>query len=288
MPGRLRFGIVTDQNQPWPTVVERWRLFEELGFDSAWDCDHLVQPSRPMGPYFEAWTLLGGLAACTQHIRIGVLVSCNTFRHPALLAKEALTVDHISNGRLDLGLGAGWYEPEHRAFGIDFPAPAELVGRFREAVEVVDHLLRNDSTSYSGTYYQLNEALMRPRPVQQPRPPLMLGAHRSRMLRIVAQYADSWNSFGTPAEMRERNALLDEHCRAIGRDPGTIVRSLYGWAAMMPADPWASLDAFADMVGSYTAAGVNEFLIDQPRDEQLPMLERVATELLPRLREAAV
>jgi F420-dependent oxidoreductase-like protein len=283
----VRFGIVTDQNQPWPTVVERWRLFETLGFDSAWDCDHLVQPSRPTGPYFEAWTLLAGLAVRTERIRIGVLVSCNTFRHPALLAKEALTLDHLSNGRLDLGLGAGWYEPEHRAFGLDFPPPAELVGRFREAVEIVDSLLRNDSTTYAGRYYQLQEALMRPRPIQQPRPPLMLGAHRSRMLRIVAQYAESWNSFGTVDEMRERNAILDEHCAAIGRDPQTIVRSLYGWAAMMPADPWASPDAFEDMVGRYREAGVNEFLIDQPRDEQLAILERVATDLLPRLRAAA-
>ena len=286
MAGHLRFGIVTDQNQPWPTVVERWRLFEALGFDSAWDCDHLVQPSRPSGPYFEAWTLLAGLAVRTERIRIGVLVSCNTFRHPALLAKEALTLDHLSNGRLDLGLGAGWYEPEHRAFGLDFPPPAELVGRFGEAVEIVDSLLRNDSTTYRGRYYQLQEALMRPRPIQQPRPPLLLGAHRSRMLRIVARYAESWNSFGTVDEMRARNAVLDEHCAAIGRDPQTIVRSLYGWAAMMPADPWASADAFEDMVGRYSEAGVNEFLIDQPRDEQFGILERVATDLLPHLRAA--
>src|SRR6266567_8463507 len=117
----VRFGIVTDQNLPWAKLVERWRLFESLGFDSAWDCDHLVQPSRPDGPYFEAWTLLAALAAVTQRIRIGVLVSCNTFRHPSLLAREALTVDHVSNGRLDLGLGAGWYKPEHAMFGIDFP-----------------------------------------------------------------------------------------------------------------------------------------------------------------------
>jgi alkanesulfonate monooxygenase SsuD/methylene tetrahydromethanopterin reductase-like flavin-dependent oxidoreductase (luciferase family) len=107
------------------------------------------------------------------------------------------------------------------------------------------------------------------------------------MLRIVARYAESWNSFGTVDEMRERNAILDEHCAAIGRDPQTIVRSLYGWAAMMPADPWASVDAFEDMVGRYSEAGVNEFLIDQPRDEQFSMLERVAADLLPRLRAAA-
>jgi F420-dependent oxidoreductase-like protein len=281
----LRFGIVTDQNQPWPVVVERWQLFERLGFDSAWNCDHFVQPSRPSGPYFEAWTQLAGLAARTSRIRIGVLVTSNTFRHPALLAKQALTVDHISDGRLDLGLGAGWYEPEHQLFGVNFPPPAELVGRFKEAVEIVDRLLRNDTTSYAGAYYQLNEAPMRPRPIQRPRPPLVLGAHRTKMLRIVAQYADAWNSFGTLDEMRERNAILDEHCQAIGRDPRSIVRSLYGWASLMPADPWASPSAFEDMVERYAEVGVNEFLIDQPRDEQLDVLERVAADVVPRLRQ---
>src|SRR5207253_8872092 len=142
--GPVRFGIVTDQNLPWSTTLHRWQLFESLGFDSVWDCDHFIQPSRPTGPYFEAWTLLAGLAALTSTIRVGVLVSCNTFRHPALLAKEAVTVDHISNGRLELGLGAGWYVPEHVAFGLDFPGPAELVSCFREAVEAIDLLLRQD------------------------------------------------------------------------------------------------------------------------------------------------
>jgi F420-dependent oxidoreductase-like protein len=276
----VRFGIVTDQNLPWPALVERWRLFEALGFDSAWDCDHFIQPSRPTGPYFEAWTLLAALAAVTDRIRIGVLVSCNTFRHPSLLAKEALTVDHVSNGRLELGLGAGWYEPEHPMFGIDMPPPGELVARYREAVELVDGLLRNDTTSYAGRFYQVREAPMRPRPIQQPRPPLMLAAHKRKMLRIVAEYADTWNSFGTVDEMRARNAMLDEHCAEIGRDPRTIVRSLYGWAAMMPHDPWQSLDAFQEMVGRYAEAGVDEFLIDQPRPEQQAVLERVAVEIL--------
>jgi alkanesulfonate monooxygenase SsuD/methylene tetrahydromethanopterin reductase-like flavin-dependent oxidoreductase (luciferase family) len=282
----MRFGIVTDQNQPWPQLAERWHNFEELGFLSAWVCDHLVQPSRPTGPYFEAWTVLAGLAVRTTSLRIGVLVSSNTFRHPALLAKEAMTVDHLSNGRLDVGLGAGWYEPEHHMFGLEFGAPGELVARYREAVEVVDRLLRNDTSSYQGRYYQLTEALMRPAPVQQPRPPLMLAGHRPRMLRIIAEYADTWNSFGTVDEMRERNALLDEQCAAIGRDPKSIVRSLYGWAAMMPADPWASTGAFEDMLGRYGEAGVNEFLIDQPRPEQQAILEHVAVDVLPRYRTA--
>ena len=152
MPDRLRFGIATDQNLPWSELLERWQLFDALGFDSVWNCDHLVQPSRPNGPYFEAWTLLAALAVRTERIRIGVLVSCNTFRHPALLAKEALTVDHLSNGRLDVGLGAGWYEPEHTLFGLEYPSTPERVGRFREAVEVVDGLLRNDTTTYAGRY----------------------------------------------------------------------------------------------------------------------------------------
>src|SRR5213083_2847730 len=150
MAQSVRIGLCTDQNLSWDENVQRWQYFEQLGFDSLWDCDHYVQPSRPTGPYFEGWTLLAGLAARTERVRIGVLVSCNTFRHPALLAKEAVTVDHISNGRLDVGLGAGWYVPEHEMLGIDFPPAAELVGRFREAVEIVDRLLRNEITSYQG------------------------------------------------------------------------------------------------------------------------------------------
>ncbi len=286
MASRLRFGICTDQNLPWPTLVERWRYFEALGFDSVWDCDHYIQPSRPTGPYFEGWTLLAGLAARTERVRVGVLVSSNTFRHPALLAKEAVTVDHISNGRLELGLGAGWYVPEHEKFGLDFPPPAELVGRFREAVEIVDRLLRNEVTSYEGRHYQLRDAPFRPGPVQRPRPPLTIGAKGPRMLEIVARYADAWNSSGTVEEVRARNRTLDEKCAAIGRDPGEIVRSLYGWAAIMPDNPWESVEAFQEVIGRYREAGIEEFIIDQPPDAQLGVLERVATDVIPALRAA--
>ncbi len=287
MARELRFGICTDQNLPWPTLVERWQYFETLGFDSVWDCDHFTQPSRPGGPYYEGWSLLAGLAARTERIRIGVLVSCNTFRHPALLAHEAITVDHISNGRLEVGLGAGWFVPEHQMFGIDFPSPPELVGRFREAVEIVDGLLRQQVTTYDGRYYQLRDGALRPGPLQQPRPPLTIGAHGPKMLRIVAEYADAWNSFGTVEEMRTRNGILDQHCREIGRDPNEITRSLYGWAALMPSDPWASVDAFHEMIGAYREAGVNEFIVDQPRPEQFPTLERIAGEAIPALRGAS-
>ena len=280
----LGFGLCTDQNLTWDETVERWKLFERLGFDSVWDCDHFQQPSRPHGPYFEGWTLLAGLAAQTSTIRIGVLVTSNTFRHPALLAKQAVTVDHISNGRLELGIGAGWFKAEHDNFGIEFPEPAELVERFRESVEIVDQLLRQDVTTYSGKHYQINDAPFRPAPIQKPRPPLTLGAHRSKMLRIVAEYADRWNSHGSVEEMRDRTAILDNHCAAIGRDPKSIIRSLYGWAALMPADPWESKEAFLEVVGQYQDAGINEFIIDAPGPDRFEMLEEIATEVIPGLR----
>jgi F420-dependent oxidoreductase-like protein len=273
---------------PWAEYLERCRMVEAMGFDSVWDCDHFVQPSKPTYPggYLEGWTLLAAVAARTERIRIGCLVSCNTFRHPALLAKEAVTVDHVSNGRLDVGLGAGWFVPEHEMYGLDFPEPAELVSRFREAVEIVDRLLREDQVTYEGQHYQLKDALFRPGPVQRPRPPLTLGAHGPRMLAIVAKHADTWNSFGTVDEMRERNAVLDDHCRRIGRDPSAISRSLYGWASKMGADPWASPAAFEDVVGRYVEVGVDEFLIDLPGPDQFPTMERIAGETIPRLRRS--
>ena len=287
MAGELRFGLCTDQSLPWKTLVERWQYFESLGFDSLWDCDHLIQPSNPANPYLEAWTLLAGLAAKTERVRIGVLVSSNTFRHPVLLAKEAATLDHISDGRLELGVGAGWYVPEHEAYGIDFPPVPELVGRFREAVEILDRLLRAedaDLITYAGRYYQLKDAPFRPGSVQRPRPPFTLGAKGPKMLRIVAEYADTWNSSGSVDDLRARNQILDEQCAAIGRDPKSLRRSLYGWASRMQADPWASVDAFHEAIGRYREAGVNEFLLDAPGPVQFPVLERVAAEAIPLLR----
>lgn len=280
----LRFGICTDQNLPWQTLVERWKLYEELGFDSVWDCDHYVQPEQPHGPYFEGWTLLAALAALTSRIRIGVLVSCNTFRHPALLAKQAVTVDHISDGRLELGLGAGWYEPEHAMYGIELPLPGERVARLEEAVALVDKLLRSDVVTFPGRYYTLRDAEFRPGPIQKPRPPLTIGAHGPRMLKLCARYADSWNSYGSVEEIAGRNGMLDEFCAEVGREPSEIVRSLYAYAETATYDPWDSIDAFDDLIGRYRNVGINEFILDQPRGDQFPTLDRVAAEAIPALR----
>ncbi len=275
------FGICTDQNLPWETLRDQWRYFESLGFESLWDCDHYQQPSRPDGPYFEGWTLLAALAAETEKARIGVLVSCNTFRHPALVAKMASTIDHVSGGRVEVGLGAGWYEPEHRAFGIPFPEPPELVARYREAVTIVDSMLQNESTSFTGEFYQLADAPSKPLPIQRPRPPLTLGAHGPKMLAIVAEYADRWNSHGTVEQIRDRNVILTEACLLIGRDPSDVTRSLYGWAALMPSDPWSSEDAFDEMTGTYAEAGIEEFIIDAPKPEQFGIMEKVASRFHP-------
>ena len=284
----IRFGICTDQNLPFDTLVERWQRFESLGFDSVWDCDHFNQTSNETGPYYEGWTVLAALAARTERIRVGVLVSCNTFRHPGLLAQSAMTVDHVSNGRLELGIGAGYTEGEHGRFGIELPPPGERRRRFHEAVQIIDNLLRNETTTFEGEYYQLRGAYVRPAPVQKPRPPLTLGAHKPRMLRICAEYADTWNSLGTVEEIRERNQILDQHCADIGRDPKEIRRSFYGWSAVMPEqglpDPWASLDAFEEVIGRYREVGINEFIIDQPGEDQFDVLERVAADVIPKLR----
>jgi alkanesulfonate monooxygenase SsuD/methylene tetrahydromethanopterin reductase-like flavin-dependent oxidoreductase (luciferase family) len=168
-------------------------------------------------------------------------------------------------------------------FGIAFPETKELVSRFREAVQVIDLMTREDTSSFDGTYYQLRGARSRPASVQKPRPPLVLGAFGPRMLKIVAKYADTWNAFGTPDEMRERNQMLDDFCREIGRDPETLDRSLYYWVPKTDADPWVSKDAFFDVINPYIEAGVNQFILDQPRDDQLEMLEWVAADALPRL-----
>ena len=190
-------------------------------------------------PCLEAWTLLAALAAVTARIRLGVLVSSNTFRHPSLLAKEAVTVDHVSGGRLILGIGTGWHEDEHRRYGFELPEPAERVDRLEEAVEILVRLQEEPRVTFEGRYYHLDDAVFEPRPVQRPRIPLLIAAHRPRMIRLAARFADQWDTFPElpgprPMASRrrsgERIAMLDAACAAAGRDPATIRRSVWGTA----------------------------------------------------------
>jgi alkanesulfonate monooxygenase SsuD/methylene tetrahydromethanopterin reductase-like flavin-dependent oxidoreductase (luciferase family) len=292
----LRFGVITLQNAPWGEMVERWRSIEELGFDSVWVADHFVDFSRPREPWFEAWTLLAGLSTQTSYIRIGTLVTPIMWRNPAFLARMAMTVDHLSNGRLELGLGAGArgdIDCSYAMTGIEDWAPGERVDRFKEVLEIVDGMLRNEVTTYRGRYYNIEEAVMSPTSVQKPRPPITVGALGRRMLRLTARHADTWNSFGgmgmSGEEMLkvtgERNAFLDKCCEEIGRDPGSLRRSLLLFGS--PAEKaYSSLEGFGEVVEEYSEAGITEFIVYYPfRDEYFPYFENIAVKIIPELRD---
>ena len=285
-PAAPRFGIRTQQTRPYEELRELWQRYEAMGFDSLWLGDHLISPTRPGAPYYEAWSLLPALATCTSTVRLGVMVSCATLRHPALLARAAATVDHVSGGRLELGLGAGWYTPEHDAFGIPLATGPEPVEAFAETVEVCDRLLRGEVVSFAGRHLTLRGAFCAPAPRQRPRPPLTVGAHGPRMLAVAARFADVWNSYRLdgPGEVRRRNEMLDEACLAAGRAPADVRRSLLITVRRPNDDPWASVDAFRDAVGRYGDAGIQEFVFDMPLECQYQVLERVAVEVLPQLR----
>lgn len=278
----LTFGIQTPPFRDYPRMVSDWQRFESLGWDSIWVADHFLPTFRRDLGLFESWTLISALAANTRRIRLGVLVTCNTFRHPSLLAKEAVTVDHVSGGRLEFGLGTGWVEWEHTMFGIDYPDGPERVSMFAEAVQVIDMLMRNDVSSFHGKHYRLEEAIFRPAPIQQPRPPFTLAAHGPKMLKAIAPYVDRWNSMGTPEEMRERGQRLDEALAAAGRDPATVTKSLLYVPSIIPTEhPWDSLEAFSDFVGRYQDAGVTDLILQPPFEETNDVVERVSRDLLP-------
>ncbi len=293
MTEQVRFGIYPAlHNLPWPTMVERWKFVEAAGFDSAWVGDHLYNPFRPQEPFFDGWSLLAGLATQTTRIRLGTLVTNIIFRHPTLIAKQALTLDHISSGRLELGIGAGVFPSDHAAMGTEVWTPAERVGRFREVVEIVDRLLRREGTDYHGRYYQVEGMTMEPGPVQRPRPPLTLAANGRSMIKIAAAYADSWSTwggFGLTAEelfarTQERIKWLDEFCAQAGRNSREMVRS---FLVYRPLDPWVSSVAFSDIIGRYQDIGFNEFILYWPREgEPRGNFERIVTETLPEVRDS--
>jgi len=294
MSQELRFGIITVQNLPWKKEVERWQFIEALGFDSVWVADHFLDPYQPNSPWFEGWTILAALASQTNRIRIGTLVTSIPLRNPAMLARQALTVDHISNGRLELGLGTGVsWDPVYSMIGIENWPAQERVARFHEVVEIVDQCLRNRVTSYKGQYYQLKDAVMIPPPIQQPRPPITIGATGPLMLKIVARYADTWNSVPgewrtSPDKMledtRRRNKLLDDYCEQIGRDPKTLRRSLLIFGSEAEA-VFKSVDDFKAVVRRYRTVGITEFIFYYPfENEQIPVFKQVARKVIPKLR----
>ena len=233
----MRIGLDVAQHQLlWPELAERVRFAESAGFDGAWVFDHFSPLyGDPNGPCLEGWTLLAGLAAITSRIRLGVLVTGITYRHPSVLATEAITVDHISNGRLELGMGAAWHQPEHEALGIPFPPIRERAERLEEGVQVIRLLMTKDRASFSGRHYHLRNASYHPRPVQRPHPPIWIGASGEQlMLPIVARQADAWHAFGSDQSMVRKSRLLDDLAEKAGRDPKAILRS----ASLSLSRPW--------------------------------------------------
>jgi F420-dependent oxidoreductase-like protein len=248
----ISWGIKTmPQYTTYADILRVWKEADALPvFEHAWVFDHFMPIAGvdPSGSCLEGWTLLAALAAQTERLRVGVMVTGNTYRHPAVLANIGATLDIISNGRLDFGIGAGWNELEHNAYGIPLYAPGERIARFAEACEVIKLLWTEQAPDFNGQYYQLKGAFCEPKPVQKPYPPFVIGGGGERKtLRVTAQYADIWNYGGGPVEeFRHKNVVLDEHCAAIGRDPTTIVRSVQ--VRINPNDLGAARETFCAFI----------------------------------------
>ncbi|MGD2249345.1 MAG: LLM class flavin-dependent oxidoreductase [Candidatus Methanofastidiosia archaeon] len=292
----IQFGVILLQSEPWEPLVHHGKEIEKLGFDSLWVADHFCNYGQPKQPWFEGWTTLTGLTSATDTIRIGTLVTSISLRHPAVLARQALTVDHISHGRLTIGIGGGAPSSEgeivYDMIGIEDWSPAERVAHFKEYIEIVDGLLRKQVLSYPGKYYHLKEAALYPPPVQEPRPPITIGCIRPKMLKIAAQYADTWNTFGginlNPEEMfasiKTQYELVDTYCKEVGRNPSTLKRSIlvFGEEVFTLYD---SEDRFMEYIEKYREIGFSEFIVYYPfKEEQIPIFKKIAKEIIPDLK----
>jgi F420-dependent oxidoreductase-like protein len=226
----MKFGIQTSIDRvEWQQLEQAWKFFDgQTGYDSAWTYDHFVPPiGDPNGPCFEGWTALAALAATTKRLRLGCLVSGVTYRNPGLLGKMAITVDHISGGRLEMGLGAAWHEAEHRFFGWEFPPIRERQDRLEEAAQILKEMFSPTGTiDVQGRYYQVNQAPALPAGIQTPIPLMIGGGGEKRTLRTVARYADITNVAGTAAEVKRKFDILEQHCRDAGRNPAEIRKSI--------------------------------------------------------------
>lgn len=244
------------QHGAWTDFLDVWRAADDIEvFESAWTMDHFYPLTPPIeGPHLESWTMLGALAQATRRLRLGCMVNGMHFRHPAVTANMAATLDHISGGRFALGLGAGWFEAEADAYGIPLGTLTERFDRFDEGVEVIVSLLTREVTSFAGRYYRLTDARCEPKPVQ-PRLPIVIGGSGPRRtLRTVARWADHWDLVRAddPETWKRLDGVLAEHCAAVGRDPGEIRRSVHLF--------WAADDeprAVADRAAAFGAAGVD-------------------------------
>jgi F420-dependent oxidoreductase-like protein len=297
----MRFSFWPIARQSWPQVLELARHVERTGWDGIWYADHFM-PNTPDAedPCHEVWATIAGLAACVPRLRIGPLVIGNTYRHPAVVANMAATVDHMSGGRLVLGMGAGWQENEHRAYGLEFYTVGERLRRLEEACQVIKALFSVRRANFEGRYYRLEDAPLEPKPVQDPLPLMIGGGGEKVTLRIAARYADEWNVWGDVDRLEQKMRVLDGHCEALGRDPGTIQRS----AAVLvylsddrrlvkrireerQARPSIAGNPteLADIVADYARAGVDELIVPDfhmpPGTAKTDILDRFIEEVAP-------
>jgi alkanesulfonate monooxygenase SsuD/methylene tetrahydromethanopterin reductase-like flavin-dependent oxidoreductase (luciferase family) len=272
----MRFGIdVAQQRMAWDEVVSRVQFAEALGFDGAWGFDHL-QPMYGTGPgeAFDGMTTLAALAGQTSSIRLGLLVTGVTFRHPSVFAAQALTIDHASHGRLEVSLGAAWSEDEHRSFGIPFPSTSQRFDLLEDAVEILTRLMTGDRVSYSGRVVSLDDAQLRPMPVQRPHPPLWIGGTGpNRTLPIAARYADAWHGFGSPASLQDASRRLDQLAVEAGRSPGDILRA----GSLSLSEP---LDSIRHAVAEWHEASWGYLVCGWPTEGR-ERVEEFATKVMP-------
>ena len=276
----MRFSVWPSPQRPWRDVREVVLHCDEAGWDGAYFADHFMPDDpegRPLdGAMLECWSVLSALAAETRHLRLGSLVSGNLYRHPAVVANAAATVDHISGGRFVVGLGAGWQRNEHAAYGIDLLEVGPRLDRFEEACAVIASLLSEPRTTFPGASYQIVDAPCDPKPVQAKLPLLIGGSGEKRTMRIAARYGDEWNAWGTADDFGRRTQILADHCAAVGRDPGSIARSTQAlvllstdeaWLAPLRRDPSARArllgtpSEMVEQIAAYDAVGVDELIV---------------------------
>ncbi len=296
----MRLGLWIATERSFDEISSSALEAERGGWDTVYLADHFMPRSAPAtGPRLESWTTLGALAARTSTIRLGVLVTGNTYRHPAVLAKMAATADRISNGRIVLGLGAGWQRNEHVAYGIDLPEVPELLGRLDEACQVIRLLFGNERSDFDGKWYHLEDAPCEPKPVQMPLPLLLGVAGEQIAMKIAARWADIWNYWGTPDGIAHKLEVLDRHCEEIGRDPASLRRSTQA-LVQISSDPaevarlraapahqptiTGSPAEITDALGRYASLGVDEFIVSDrtlgdTESERFEAMARFADEI---------
>lgn len=274
----MRIGIdIAQQRMPFGEVVERARLADGAGFDGVWGFDHF-QPMYGSGPgeCFDGMTTLAALSGHTENVRLGLLVAGVTYRHPSIFAAQAMTIDHASNGRLELSLGAAWFEPEHRALGIDFPPTSVRIEMLDEALSIIRGLLTTDGFSFDGRHWTVDRATLHPRPVQSPHPPIWIGASgEKKMLPLVGRHADVWHTFGDTATITRKSRLLDGFAEEAGRDPAAIARA----ASLSLSEPWDEVRATAE---GLREAGVSYLVCSWP-SEGRARVEEFVQQVMPEL-----